>query len=138
MVFGYKTGRNLSKMVFLFSGIAISTFAMSGLIQELLDFSLITEVRNWIALSLLIPIFLMSGEGNILVPYDIPFFKIDKSLRKWIYTTILVLVGISISTLDFPILGQLLNIKILDFEFLAVRNFIAAGLLWTLKVLHLG
>ncbi len=133
----YSVGRNLSKMVFFFSGIAISTFAMGGFILTLLDFPLGIEVRNFIALSLLIPIFLMRGENNVLVPYRIPFIKIDKSIRKWSYIEILALVGLSISTIEFALLEQLLNIKILNFELLAIRNLVAAGLLWAVKVIHL-
>ena len=133
---GYSKGRNLTKMVFLLCAIAISTFAMSGFILKVLDFVLGTEIRNLIALSLMIPIFLMGTEGPIIVPYNIPFLKLDRSLRRWIYSIILVIIGISISTFNIPILHQLLNITILDFELLAIRNFIALGLLWAVKVLH--
>ena len=134
-LFGWSQGRNLSKMVFLFSGVAISTIPMSfPFFMGLLDFPLGIEVRNLIAISLLLPIFLMVDDR--IVPFRIPKINIDKSLRRWVYSGILVLVGISISTISFPILEQFLNITILDFELLAVRNFIAAGLFWALKVLH--
>ena len=133
---GYSTSRNLTKMVFLFSAIAISTFAMSGFILRVLDFTLGTDIRNLIALSLLIPIFLMRTEGPIIVPYNIPFLKLDKSLRRWIYSIILVIIGFSISTISIPVLQQLLSITVLDFDLLAIRNFIALGLLWAVKVLH--
>ncbi len=135
-ILGFSTGRNLSKLVFLFSGVAVSTFAMGGFILQLLDFPLGIEVRNWIAISLIIPILLMMREGSAIVPYDIPFIKIDKPIRRWVYTMSLVLVAISISTMEFTMLEQLLDITILDFELLAIRNIVAIGLLWALKVLH--
>ena len=135
MEIGFKGGRNLSKMVFLFSGIAISVFAMSGKILEILDFNMGLPVRNLIALSLLIPIFLLRGEGNILAVTKILFIK-DKKITEFIYIIALVLVGISISTIQFNLLEQLLNIEILDFMLLAVRNFAAFGLLWAVKVIH--
>jgi len=131
---GISSSRNLSKMVFSFSGVAISTFAMSSFILTLLNFPLGIEVRNIIALSLLLPIFLM--RNDFIVPYRIPKLNIDKLIRRWVYSLVLVLVAISISTLQFSLLEQLLNIQILDFELLAIRNFVAIALLWAVKVLH--
>lgn len=135
LMLGYSFGRNLTKVIFLFSAIAISTLAMSGTILEYLDFPLGFQVRNWVAISLLIPMFLLTREGDVLTPPRIPFIG-SKSLTRWIYIVALGLIAISISTINFALLEKLLNITILDFEILTIRNFVAFGLLWALKVLQ--
>ena len=134
-ILGYSTGRNLTKLSLILAGVAISTFAMAELISSVLNFDLGFQVRDWIAISLVIPIFLIKKE--ILIPKSIPFIK-DRFMKKSAYFLGLALIGLAISTIEFSLLDNLLNITFPAMPFLAVRNLVAAVLFSSVWIINNG
>ncbi|MCH8329464.1 MAG: hypothetical protein IIB81_03660 [Nanoarchaeota archaeon] len=134
-ILGYSTGRNLTKLSLILAGVAISTFAMAELISSVLNFDLGFQVRDWIAISLVIPIFLIKKE--ILIPKSIPFIK-DRFMKKSAYFIGLALIGLAISTIEFSLLDNLLNITFPAMPFLAVRNLVAAVLFSSVWIINNG
>ena len=134
-ILGYSTGRNLTKLSLILAGVAISTFAMAELISSVLNFDLGFQVRDWIAISLVIPIFLIKKE--ILIPKSIPFIK-DRFMKKSAYFIGLALIGLAISTIEFSLLDNLLNITFPAMSFLAVRNLVAAVLFSSVWIINNG
>lgn len=132
-VIGFSEARHLSKIILLISAIAISTFSMTGLLSKILNFELGLEVRNIVALSLVIVVLLI--QDDLLNP-RVPFLN-DKNISKIIFYVILGLIAVSISTLQFKIFEDLLNIAILDSELLTIRNVIAVMLLFSVRTIHI-
>jgi len=132
-ILAYSTGRGLSKLSFVLAAIAISTFAMGGFILKNLNFELGLQIRDYIALLLIIPILLIKNE--LLVPPQIPFIA-DRFIKKLLYISALIIIAIGISTMSFDLINKILDITILDFDLLAIRNIIAVILLFSAKSIH--
>lgn len=130
---GYSKGRTLSKIILIVSAVAISTISMSGFFKNLLDFDMGLQIRNWIALSFILVAWMIKDEK--IVP---PVIKIldSKFANIVVYWAILALIAVSISSLSFPFISQLLNYKILDFPLLAIRNAVAVGMLIAVRVIN--
>ena len=129
---GYSAARNLAKFILIITAIAISTFAMQGFLAEWLGIGFGLEVRNIVALSLIMIGLLI--KDDVLTP-RIPFLN-DRELSKFAFYGILALIAIAISTLSFEFLDNLLNTTFLDFPSLAVRNIIGIMLLIWVRTIH--
>lgn len=135
---GYRSGRNISKAILVLSAIAISTFAMSGWLANIVNFKLFFEIRNWLALSMIIVILLV--REDIINPPSIPFFsnRFDRSMTKIVYYILLGMVAIGISTIHFWLVDSILDLTYPNFEILAVRNLAAIILLYSARKIHIS
>lgn len=137
-ILGYKFGRTMSKLILLSSAIAISTFAVSVIwLKDFFSFDFFgLTVSNIIALSLIV-IALLIKDYNVLNPPSLHIID-NRNISKTIYYILLGLIGISISTISFPILDNLLNYTFLGLSWLAIRNIIAGLLILIVRRIHLS
>jgi len=127
---GYKTARNLAKLILLVSAVSISTFATTEFIANFLNFDFGLSVRDYVALSLIILAFLI--KDFVINPPS--FF--DKEISKIVYYVILGFIAIAISTLNFEFITKILDTTFLDFPLLAVKNIVALVLLISIRNIH--
>jgi len=131
----YSRGRNIAKTILLLWAVAISTFSLtSAFLVGLLHFDIGFQVRNWIALLYILLFFFI--KEHLTVPKKIPF--LDQKLSEYVYFVVLGLLAIEISSLSFPLLTNLLNISFFGYPLLAIRNFIAVGLVIAVRIIHIS
>ena len=132
---GFRMSRNLSKVILMVSAIAVSSYALTtSFLVGVLRFDIGFQMRNWIALSLILIWLFMREE--LLAPKNIPL--LDKTLSKYVYYFLLFLLAIAVSSISFPLLNNLLNIQLFSFPFLAIRNLVAAIILLVVRVIHIS
>lgn len=130
---GYKTGRNLSKIILVATAIAISSFANWKYISDVLNFDIFgLAMRNIIALSIVFLGFMMKG-NNILTPPILPILK-DRAISKIVYYFGLGIIALAVST--FRLFSGIISMPILDMEFITIGNIIAVILLLSAKTIN--
>ncbi len=117
-ILGYSFGRNLSKVILILAAVAISTYARtSEKIADFLNFELYITVTNLIALSLII-VAIMIKDDKINPPL-IP--RTDRMGTRFIFYGLLLLIATAISTIEFGLLDNFLDMTFLGFDWFAYK-----------------